>query len=61
MTTIYRIHILFYTFLVLIISSNLSAQVKTGTAEVKTLKKAIYGGTYSLPNGGSALFFQEKD
>lgn len=61
MTTNYRIHILFYLFLSLIITSELSAQVKTSTAEVKTLKKAIYGGTYFLPNGNSVLFFQEKD
>lgn len=48
-------------FFLFIFLSNLKAQVKTGTAEVKTLKKAVYGGTYSLENGNTAIFFQEKD
>jgi uncharacterized membrane protein YcaP (DUF421 family) len=43
-------------------AGNLNAQIKSGTAEVsKTLKKAVYGGTYSLTNGNIGVFFQEKD
>jgi hypothetical protein len=61
MTTCFKANILFYFLLLLILTSKPNAQVKFGTAEVKTHKKAIYGGTYSLPNGNSVIFFQEKD
>src|SRR5690606_12711413 len=46
----------------LIIFGNLNAQIKSGTAEVsKTLKKAVYGGSYILENGNVGIFFQEKE
>ena len=61
MTSRFKIRTLLYLSFSLIITSQLNGQVKSGTAEVKTLKKVVYGGTYSLPDGNPVLFFQEKD
>lgn len=38
----------------------LYAQVKSSIAEVKTLKKGVYNGSYILPNGNLGIFFYEK-
>ena len=48
-------------FLFVTTASILNAQVKGSTAEMdKSLKKGVYGGTYTLPNGNIGIFFQEK-
>jgi hypothetical protein len=51
----------FCTILFTIIIGQLNAQVNSGIAEVKTLKNAVYGGTFPLSNGNMGMFFQEKN
>ena len=61
MATSFGIPISFHLFLLFLSVSTSHAQVKTSTADAKTLKKAIYGGSYALANGNIGIFFQEKD
>ena len=61
MATSFRILISFHLFLLFLSVGTSHAQVKTSTADAKTLKKAVYGGSYSLANGNIGIFFQEKD
>jgi|GEM_PF-3385260 len=61
MTSGFRTQVSFYLFMLMAAASTAFAQVKTGIAEVKTLKNAVYGGTYALSNGNIGVFFQEKD